>query len=104
MSNSSEAATLASLRARTDRELIAIIRSALERGLDLLHRHADRGAVEQHRTEAEQSHGEAVKLLPLVYDLTESDRHRLEVGLAELRSALDAVCGAEAPQVRAAGR
>jgi len=102
MSHVFEATTLASLRARTDRELIVIIGSTLKRGLDIL-RNSDGGAVERRWAEAELAHAEAVKLLPLVYGFMESDRRRLEVGLAELRSALNAR-GAEAPQARAVGR
>jgi hypothetical protein len=82
MRNASEVVTLASLRAKTDRELISLIGSALERGLDL---------IEQDPAEARRAHAEAVKLLAAVYGPSDSDRRRLETKLAELRSALDGV-------------
>lgn len=85
MSNTPEAVTFASLRARTDRELVALIEAALERGLLLLCQHPN-GDGEK----AEQAHDEAVKLLSLVYEFSGSDRRRLDTKLAELRSALDA--------------
>ncbi len=89
MSNTPEATTLASLRARTDRELIAIIGGVIERGFDLLRSQANGGTIDQHRAEADRAHAKAVKLLPLVYGLGECERRRLEARLAELRSALD---------------
>jgi hypothetical protein len=67
MSCTSERAKLAELRARTDRELIALIDREMERA---------RAAAEQGRTEAETAYAEAVRLLPLVYNLAE--RRRLE--------------------------
>jgi hypothetical protein len=82
MRNASEVVTFASLRAKTDRDLIALIGSALERGFDL---------VEQDRAEAGRAHAEAVKLLQVVYGPSDSERRRLERKLAELRSALDGV-------------
>jgi hypothetical protein len=103
MSNTSNIATLAGLRARTDRELIAIIGSTLERGLELMRRNTNGGAVEQHRAEAEQAYAEVVKLVRLIYRLRESDRRRLEEGLADLRSTLDTAGGGEAKRVQAAG-
>jgi len=84
MSNTPEAVTLASLRGRTDRELVALIEAALERALLFCQHPNGDGA------KAEQAHDEAVKLLPLVYEFSESDRRRLDTKLAELRSALDA--------------
>jgi hypothetical protein len=86
-----ERLTLANLRARTDRELIAIIDSALERGLGLQRRRTNGGVVNQRRAEAEQAYAEAMKLLPAVYG-SASERLRLEGKLAELRSALDGFC------------
>jgi hypothetical protein len=77
MRNISEVPTLESLRARTDRELIVMIESALERGLELLDRHANGVPIEQHRTQAQHAHAEAAKLLPVVYGLSGFDRRRL---------------------------
>lgn len=97
-----ERATLASLRERTDRDLIAIIDTALERGLDLLRVRGNGGAVGQRWAEAERVHAEATQLLRVVYGLNDSERLRLERKLAGLRSALDARSDTEAPQVRPA--
>ncbi len=88
MSSRSQATILASLRAKTDRELIVIIDSALERGLDLLRRAAN-GAGEPYRAKAAQAHAEAAKLLPVAYGLSGWERFRLERKLTQLRSALD---------------
>jgi hypothetical protein len=84
----SEPVTLASLRAKTDRELIAIIDSALERGLGLLRRRTNEGVVDQHRAEAEQAYTEATKLLSAVYGLSDPERFQLEGKLAEIRRSL----------------
>jgi hypothetical protein len=76
MSNTSELVTLARLRAKTDRELFAIVESALERGLD-------------HWRQAAEAYTEAAKLLPAINGLSGSERRWLETRLAELRLALD---------------
>lgn len=89
MSHTSDAVTLESLRAKTDRDLIVIIDRALERGLDLLRAHPNGNPAEQYSAEAERAYALARKLLPVVHRLTDSDRHRLQSKLAELGSALD---------------
>lgn len=89
MRNTSEAVTLASLRARTDRDLIAIISATVERGFYLLDCESNGSSNEQHRAQAERAYADAAKLLPLVYTLSESERNRLETNLSQLRSALE---------------
>ncbi len=89
----SELTKLAILRAKTDRDLVAVITSQLERGLRL----AEIGYGP--RAEAERAYTEAVLLLPRVYSLSEAERRRLETKVAELRQALDAQ--PPSPRVRA---
>ena len=67
---------LEQLRARTDRELVALIDRELDRGLEWA-RSADR-----HWADAERVSAEARKLLPKVYNLNE--RLRLERKVREL--------------------
>lgn len=80
-----QSTTLARLRAKTDRQLATIVDAALERGLALV-----RGQANGNWAQAEQAHAEAAKLLPLVYELSDPERHRFNSRLAELRSALEA--------------
>lgn len=89
MSNISEHAKFAELRAKTDRQLIGLISNDLELGLKLavITYYDDPAFVEQRRARAERAYGEAGKLLPKVYSL--SERLRLEKKLIELREALD---------------
>src|ERR1035441_2643782 len=65
------------LRAKTDVELVHLIRHRLERGLALAHD----AAGEEARARAERAHGEAHAWLPLV---AAADRGALERMLAEL--------------------
>ena len=67
---------LAQLRAKTDRQLVILIRSSLNEGL-------------RSRAEAARAYGEVRALLPTVRDLTEAERRRLEWKLARLRGLLD---------------
>ena len=67
---------LAQLRAKTDRELVILIRSTLEEGL-------------RSRGEAERAYSEVRALLPTVCDVTEAERRCLESKLARLRGFLD---------------
>jgi len=67
---------LAELRAKTDRQLVILIRSTLENGL-------------ASRVEAEKAYSEVLVLLPAVRDVPEADRRRLESKLARLRQLLD---------------
>jgi hypothetical protein len=66
---------LAELRAKTDRELIVLIRSTLDEGL------ASRG-------EADRAYSEVRVLLPTIRDVTEAERRRLEAKLARLGDSL----------------
>ncbi len=79
MSDTSEVLKLASLRAKTDQELVAIIESALERARDLVPRQP---------TESERACAEAARLLPAVRSC--SERRRLELKLEDLRRSLAA--------------
>jgi 5-methylcytosine-specific restriction endonuclease McrBC GTP-binding regulatory subunit McrB len=85
---------LEQLRARTDRELVALIDRALDRGLELA-RSAD-----WHWAGAEKTCAEARKLLPKVYNLGE--RLRLERKLRELRDKTEYLSAPETPRIRAA--
>ena len=85
---------LEQLRARTDRELVALIDRELDRGLAYL-RSADR-----HWADAEKVSAEARKLLPKVYNLNE--RLRLERNVGELQEAMGGFPVAEQPRIRAA--
>ncbi len=92
MKNSNES-KLAELRARTDRQLINIINSALERGLHLALLAAETeaayhfGVTELHDAEAKKVCAYALSLLARVDDTNE--RRRLETKLLRLRGALD---------------
>ena len=66
---------LAELRAKTDRQLVILIRSTLDEGL-------------RSRAEAEKAYSEVRALLPTVRDVTEAERRRLEAMLARLRGLL----------------
>jgi len=86
---------LEQLRARTDRELVALIDRELDRGLGWA-RSADR-----HWADAERVSAEARKLLPKVYNLNE--RLRLERKARELREAMGGFpIAGEQPRIRAA--
>lgn len=80
---------LEQLRARTDRELVALIDRELDRGIDLA-RSADR----------HWAGAEAHKLLPKVYNLGE--RLRLERKLKELQERMGELSMPEKPRLRAA--
>jgi hypothetical protein len=67
---------LAELRAKTDRQLVTLIRSTLDDGL-------------ASRVEAEKAYSEIRALLPTIRDVTEAERRRLESKLARLRGLLD---------------
>jgi hypothetical protein len=68
---------LAELRAKTDRQLVILIRSTLDEGL-------------RSRGEAERAYSEVRALLPAVRDVTEAERRRLESKLVRLRELLRA--------------
>jgi hypothetical protein len=96
MGSTSEFAKLAQLRAKTDRQLIALISHQVERSLDVAR--SDRP--EQHRAVVERSYAEARKLISQVYNLNE--RLRLEARLGELRRTLDGLPQGGAERYRAA--
>jgi len=66
---------LAELRAKTDRQLVILMRSRLDDGL-------------RSRAEAERAYSEVRVLLPTVRDVTEAERRRLESKLVRLRELL----------------
>ena len=74
---------LAELRAKTDRQLVILIRSTLDDGL-------------RSRGEAERAYSEVRALLPTIRGITEAERRRLESKLARLQGFLD-----ERPRVMA---
>jgi hypothetical protein len=76
---------LAELRAKTDRQLVILIRSTLDDGL-------------RSRVEAERAYSEVRALLPTLRNVTQAERRWLEAKLARLRDLLD-----ERP-MRVAGR
>jgi hypothetical protein len=67
---------LAELRAKTDRQLVILIRIALDDG-------------RASGVAAERAYAEARALLPTVRDLAEAERSRLESKLARLRGFLE---------------
>ena len=68
---------LAELRAKTDRQLVILMRSRLDDGL-------------RSRAEAESAYAEVLALLATVRDATEAERRPLESKLARLRELLQA--------------
>ena len=76
---------LAELRAKTDRQLVILIRSTLDDGL-------------RSRVEAERAYSEVRALLPTLRNVTQAERRRLEAKLARLRELIDE------PPMRAMGR
>lgn len=67
---------LAELRAKTDRQLVILIRNTLDEGL-------------RSRAEAERAYSEVRVLLPTVRYVTDAERRHLESKLARLRQLLD---------------
>lgn len=104
MSTDSERAKFAALRARTDRQLVGLIHNELQRGLE--HASAssakERDYAEQHRAKAERACTNAIKLLPVIYGLSESERRRIEAELRELGALLDRLSAPGDPKVRTA--
>jgi hypothetical protein len=80
-SATSEARKLAALRARTDHDLVVLIKRAMESGRNRLRQ----GGFD----EAEAFYGRGAQLLPLVSALPQRELRELEFELAELRSLLD---------------
>jgi len=82
---------LAELRARTDRDLVRILNTDLERSLALANVAATRRSV--FRSEAEACYARAKILLPKLPGLTVDEQANLENKLKELGMALDLVPG-----------
>ena len=97
MGSTSEFAKFAQLRAKTDRQLVAIIGRQVERSLGAA-RSNDRP--QQDRAVAEKAYAEARKLISQVYNLNE--RLRLEARLGELRRTLDGIPPSAAETYRTA--
>ena len=74
---------LAELRAKTDRQLVILIRTRLDDGL-----RSARACAEETCEEAEKAYSEALALLPTVRAVTEAERRPLEWKLARLRELL----------------
>ncbi len=91
------------LRIKTDRQLIQLVNDTLARGIREA-RHALRSAdtwafTGDHHLRAKRAYAEAARLLPLVAEIPEHERNRLEAQLAHLRDMLDGllVLGHPAP-------
>ena len=87
---------LSELRSRTDRQLVSLIGSRLDRGLMFAQLLADEdesqgpwGAPEELLARAEQAHTEASLWLPLLSGITQLERRRMELRLSQLRGLLD---------------
>jgi hypothetical protein len=76
---------LAQLRAKTDRQLIVLIRTRLDDGL-----RSARACAEETCAEAERAYSEALALLTAVRDAADAERRPLESKLARLRDLLRA--------------
>ena len=76
---------LAELRAKTDRQLVILIRTRLDDGL-----RSARACAEETCEEAQRAYSEALALLPTVRAMTEAERRPLEWKLARLRDLLPA--------------
>jgi len=84
MTNRPEEWKLRQLRGKTDRQLIALITSSLDRGVNSVRLDSDLAA-------AERICREARALLSVVYGASRTERRRLEAGLAELEQLLHGV-------------
>ena len=82
---------LAELRARTDRDLVRILNTDLERSLALANVAATRHSV--FRSKAEAVYHRAKSTLPKLSRLTEDEHAEIEFKLKELAMALDLVPG-----------
>ena len=91
---------LAELRAKTDRDLVRILHTDLDRGLALANVAATRQSV--FRTQAEAVYARVKALLPKISGLDREEFSQLEGKLKDLSMALDLVSGAMDP-VRAPG-
>jgi len=102
MNHGPEFSKWSELRAKTDRELIAIVGKSLTNGLRLAREAAESGS-RQSWAGARQSYTDARRLFPCLGDVTILERRRLERELAQLGRRLEefemdvprvsAVCG-----------
>jgi hypothetical protein len=98
MNTDSQRVKLAALRARTDRQLAALIHHELDSGLD--HAHA---SLAGERDRAQRAYTTAHKLLPAIYHLDQSERHQIEAKLRALRALLDGRSAPGGSKARTAG-
>lgn len=98
MNQMPETSKLAYLRAKTDRQLTALITRRLDDALALARGRRYLG--DEFCRPAEAAYRDASRLLPLIFYASKAERTRLESAMAELRRLLD---GASRPiQARAA--
>ncbi len=97
MCPSPEAGKLDQIRARTDRQLVALINRRIEAGIRI----ARRLSIKEPSDAAESAFAEAALLLPAVRGIDKEERWRLEAGLNRLRNLLD---GAEGKAILDADR
>ena len=91
---------LASLRAKTDQELLVLIERELDRALTLADLATNRES--GFYGEAENAYRSVITLLPKVPNIRENERARIEAAVKELRFRLDQVAaGARAQGYRA---
>lgn len=84
MSGMSKEAKLRELRAKTDGELVRYVTNELALGV----RYALESDDQSH-SRAEEAYAEIARLLPIINELGESERRRLEAKVKRLREMLD---------------
>jgi len=84
LSSMSTEAKLAELRAKTDVDLVRYVTHELDLGIRLASESND-----QSRIRAEEAYSEIARLLPILHDLGQSERRRVEANLKRLREVLD---------------
>jgi len=89
MVNSIRLSKLAVLRAKTDRELLTIIKHDLRLGLHLATVASEFEGSERPRAKAGNAYAEAMRLLSKVYSVSEPEWREIEAQLQQLRKALD---------------
>jgi len=100
--------TVAEFRAKTDRQLHALISGRLERGLAFARLLLDPevrerwASIDEFTGNAENAYREAARLLPVLRNIPAADRRRLETRLAQLRDILDCASICAAPRFQAA--
>jgi len=108
MTTIEEAHKLAEFRAKTDRELYALISNRLDRGLSFAHLLLDEEArqtwasMDEFTARAERAYCEVARLLPLLRGVTPAEYRRLESRLWQLREILDCATLCAVPRVQAA--